>query len=673
MDKKLWLIMAIFFGFLALSGPAQAQTIRVPMLVVPAEDKAEPLKLSAIKTEVRIFGYLAETRMTMTFFNPNHRVMAGDLNFPLPEGATVSGYALDVNGVMVDGVVVEKHKGRQVYEKIVRQGIDPGLVEWVKGNNFKTRVYPILPRGSRTVMVSYISELIHDSKGTSYHLPLDFKDPVDEFSLRVEVVKPAAKPIIQQGELVNFSFEKWRDSYVAETTLKNKALTKDLIVALPEVERQKILVEKDSGGEYYFIINDVPKLPNGEKARPERKSPQRIVIFWDASGSRGKSDHKRELKILEKFLAQLRDKTVSVDLVLFRNEAEKAERFAIEKGNSEKLIANLSAVEYDGGTQMGCLNPETSPETPDFYLLFSDGLSNFGKEEPTGFKAPIYAISEDSSTNHSFLRYLALQTGGEYFNLNRLDDTAILPRIGISSLSFISATSESAGAADTYPKASQPVIGRFALAGKLNTEKTKITISYGIGGKALKTVEYEISRADAPEGNLLRLFWAQKKIEELQIFQKRNEKELVAVGQEHGLVTPGTSLIVLESLQQYVEHKIAPPTFLPDMRTRYFTLIQDQQRKEQTRVASKLDQAVAMWQKRVDWWNTAFKYSEDFKYKAKEERAMNERVHPRALDNGHAYGTPSSQPARGALPSTPETSPNGRRPRGLSRFCRGPA
>ena len=45
--------------------------------------------------------------------------MEGDLYFPLPEGATVSGYALDIEGRMIDGVAVEKHKGRQVFENIV--------------------------------------------------------------------------------------------------------------------------------------------------------------------------------------------------------------------------------------------------------------------------------------------------------------------------------------------------------------------------------------------------------------------------------------------------------------------------------------------------------------------------------------------------------------------------
>ena len=232
--------------------------------MVAGEEKAEALKLSAVKIEVVVLGYLAETKMTMTFYNPNNRVLAGDLYFPLPEGATVSGYGLDVGGAMVDGVVVEKQKGRQVYEKIVRQGIDPGLVEWVKGNNFKTRVFPIPVHGTRTVMVRYISELIQDPKGTCYHLPLNFKDPVAEFSLRVEVLKAASKPVVKQCDLSNFNFAKWRDSYVADTESRMQTLTKDIVIALPEIEREKVLVEKGDDGQYYFLINDFPTIPANE-------------------------------------------------------------------------------------------------------------------------------------------------------------------------------------------------------------------------------------------------------------------------------------------------------------------------------------------------------------------------------------------------------------------------
>ena len=66
----------------------------------------------------------------------------------------------DINGVLIESVAVAKEKARVVYEKIVRQNIDPGLIEWTQGNNFKTRVFPIPAQGSRTIKVSYVSPLL---------------------------------------------------------------------------------------------------------------------------------------------------------------------------------------------------------------------------------------------------------------------------------------------------------------------------------------------------------------------------------------------------------------------------------------------------------------------------------------------------------------------------------
>ena len=146
----LWMILSVVSAF--------GQEIQPPVLVVRGDNKKEvPLRITQVEIETDIVGFLSETTMTMVFYNPNDRQMEGNLHFPLPEGSTIGGYALDVNGVMVEGVAVEKQKARISFEKEVRKGIDPGIVEWVKGNQFQTRVYPIPAKGTRTVAVSYVT------------------------------------------------------------------------------------------------------------------------------------------------------------------------------------------------------------------------------------------------------------------------------------------------------------------------------------------------------------------------------------------------------------------------------------------------------------------------------------------------------------------------------------
>ncbi|MBU1537492.1 hypothetical protein KKF84_19410, partial [Myxococcota bacterium] len=170
-----------------------------PVLIVQQKKRSVPLELTRLDIKATVIGHLSRTTMTMTFYNANSQAHEGDLYFPLPEGATVSGYALDANGRMVEGVVVDKDQGRQVFETEVRKGIDPGLVEWTKGRNFKTRIFPIPARGSRTVSVSYVADVDHTANGDTYRIPLAFRKKIKAFSIRVEVVKAASKPLIQSG------------------------------------------------------------------------------------------------------------------------------------------------------------------------------------------------------------------------------------------------------------------------------------------------------------------------------------------------------------------------------------------------------------------------------------------------------------------------------------------
>ena len=219
--------------------PATDTPRRPVLLVREGEEPSRPIALEAADYAVTVAGLVARTRVTLTFRNDMPRVLEGEFVYPLPEGAVLSGFALDVAGQMMDGVVVEAQRARVAFETEVRKGIDPGLVEWVRGNNFRTRVWPVPARGRRTVRLEYISELVDRADGSSreasYELPLRFGTTIDQFSLRVEVVRTDLAPVVRSG-LANFAFAQWQDRYVAEATRTNVS-PDDLVIALPRVPR----------------------------------------------------------------------------------------------------------------------------------------------------------------------------------------------------------------------------------------------------------------------------------------------------------------------------------------------------------------------------------------------------------------------------------------------------
>jgi len=72
---------------------------------------ATPSALSAtapVFSAAPSFLNIASTRYTMVFKNRTDRTLEGELTFPLPDGRTITHYALDINGRMRDAVPVEK-------------------------------------------------------------------------------------------------------------------------------------------------------------------------------------------------------------------------------------------------------------------------------------------------------------------------------------------------------------------------------------------------------------------------------------------------------------------------------------------------------------------------------------------------------------------------------------
>jgi len=131
---------------------------RPPRLELPVPARL-PVRLDALSIETEIHGTQAMTRVELGFFNPNERVLEGELQFPLLDGQRVVGLAMDVDGRLREAVPVEKARGRQVFENVIRQRIDPALLEQTRGNNYKLRVYPIPANGAKRVVFRILETL----------------------------------------------------------------------------------------------------------------------------------------------------------------------------------------------------------------------------------------------------------------------------------------------------------------------------------------------------------------------------------------------------------------------------------------------------------------------------------------------------------------------------------
>ncbi|MFH1808975.1 MAG: DUF2135 domain-containing protein, partial [Pseudomonadota bacterium] len=502
---------------------------------------------------------------------------------------------------------------------------DPGLIEWTKGNNFRTRVYPLPPKGTRTVRVRYVSELAQSASGLRYLLPVATGKDLEELNLRVEVQGAEGAPSSSWSG-PKLSFKKSGSSYLAATTLRKGGVSAQLVVDVPARPGSQVLVEENPEGQVVFCVRSAVSDPRDVAAR-RAIVPRRMTVLWDVSRSRGTGDHARELEFLQKYLASLPGR-VEVELVPFHYATEKAQRFTVERGDSKALLVALREIVYDGGTQLSSMAPPVGQASPDLYLLFSDGLSNIGSELAQGFKAPLYAISVGSGNNTALLDQIARASGGQQFNLDRVAMKDVLGAIGVATFSFLSSEAPAVDVGHVYPRTSTPVQGAFALSGQLRGQRAQLAIRYGVAGKVLREDKVVVERKSAVKGTLLTRFWAQQQLGELLVSPKRNREAMVALGKRFGLVTPATSLIVLESLDQYVTHQIEPPASLPEMRTQYLAQAAQQRSLEEQQKQEKLTRILELWQQRVQWWEAVYKYPKNFRYG--EESSKKSLAQPRA-------------------------------------------
>src|SRR6185295_19396319 len=142
--------------------------------------------------------------------------------------------------------------------------------------------------------------------------------------------------------------------------------------------------------------------------------------------------------------------------------AEPVETFRIANGDWRALRRALEATIYDGATNLGAFVPEDAPGE---YLLFSDGLGNFGDESLPETRVPLYAISSALQANPAWLQHVAHRSGGRYLDLSAESPPAAAEKLLNAHERVLSVSSD--GAVQLKVISPYPRNGKLAVAGVL--------------------------------------------------------------------------------------------------------------------------------------------------------------------------------------------------------------
>ncbi|MHB1310021.1 MAG: VIT domain-containing protein, partial [Limisphaerales bacterium] len=110
-------VMALADGFILVPDPGPGPLPmplprpRPPHFHPPPRTFA-PLEVTFHQVQVRIRDQVAVTTVDQEFLNPNDRQLEGTYLFPVPKGAQIDKFSMDVNGKPVDAELLSADKAR---------------------------------------------------------------------------------------------------------------------------------------------------------------------------------------------------------------------------------------------------------------------------------------------------------------------------------------------------------------------------------------------------------------------------------------------------------------------------------------------------------------------------------------------------------------------------------
>ena len=586
-------------ALLASVGGAMAQKTVLPEVKVRGQYNANPMQLQELSMDILVMGQTAVTTMEMTFYNPNDRVMEGEFEFPLSNGQEVSRFALDIDGKLREGVVVDKALGRQAFEDIARRNVDPGLLEKTEGNNFRARVYPMPAQGVRRILIAFEQELSQKDGRDFYFLPIASGVKLKHFKLRTEVVSRMVKADIENTLQLNFGQS--RNSYISEVKKDNYTLDKNIGLTFPKIDKPQLLTATKGIDSYLYGNIALEK-----QSLREKEKPKSIGILWDCSSSSQKRDFAKEFALLDAYFKEIKE--VKVALTTFHIRSSAAIPFKVENGNWQELRQYLEKLMYDGATDPQAM---LFPPESDEYFLFSDGIFNF-RDKNFDFTrligqlhAPVNVVSSQLVANMDKLQYLSGATGGSFINLNTQEVSQAVKALQYQAFQVLDYKVKKGNVVNLYPQKGTLVGENFTFSGYLNSEDATLVVSLGYPNKVIVEKELTFSKntaASDEEFALLRRVWAEKKIAQLRR-EGAESKAIDVVGRRYGIVTEGNSLIVLETVEDYVRYQITPPKELEQEYNKLSSEINSEKMEEQKQA---LELAIELSKEQTSWWQTSY-------------------------------------------------------------------
>ncbi len=579
-------------GLLALTPALAAQVDPIRPPVHPSTGRivprlAEPIHTELARIQVSIQDGTATTEIRQVLRNRGPRPAEATWVLPLPDGAAVDGFTMTMGGEPVESEILDAGKARGIYERIVRQMRDPGLLEYMGYGCLRARVFPVPPQGTTEVTVRYRQRLAETAGLMRYAFPvralaLACGRVPDSVSLDVKIesrrpLKAVFSPL--QGVDVSRT-----DDHHARASLElaGGALpTRDLELfhsVSTEAFGLDFLPWRQQGRPGHFLLAVTPR---HEWAEPE--GTQRVVQFViDTSGSMQGEKIAQARRALQFFLGSLRP-TDWFNVVPFSTEARPFFPMPVPADEAHRGQASerIDLIEARGGTNIeSALGFALSHALPEKHVegtryvpitvFLTDGLPTIGETDVErllkGFRTAdmsesrVFVFGVGDDVNTKLLDRVAQDGRGDRSYVRpgqdlEIETSALFDKLSHPVLTDVELVFDGIQVTDLQPARLPDLFkgSRLTVAGRYHGEGAKAIRLRGLVDGQQKEFVYETTfPAEAGEHDFVPVLWAERHVAALLDAIRLNgaDPELVAevrrLGQEFGLATPYTSHLIVE-------------------------------------------------------------------------------------------------------------------------------
>jgi hypothetical protein len=527
------------------------------------------LGLRKYHVDVHVEDGFARTTIDQTYFNQTNSRLEGTFCFPLPPDASLSRLAMYVDGRRTEGGMVERDYGRQVYERILYRQKDPALLEWIDGSTFKMRVFPLEPRQEKRIVLAYTQKLPVLYGQLSYRFPAGHSlDSVREFSARVRVKSGAGLDWSSPSHVFKASAE--GGDLLLDCAEKNARVNRDVVLALSEAQAPEVRFSAaEQEGAKYLMLRYRPEL-QGLKERQRRD----WIFLFEASGDRDPLLARTQIEIVRGLLAQANpEDTFQVLTANTRVARFQEQPVPVTADRVQQAIEFLERAHLIGALDLGqafALQTRLAGNSANAWLVHvGSGIAAMGERRDAELVQRLpggihyVGVGVGKRYNRSLMKRAAEQTGGYFTQIN--------PDEAVSWRAFeLAATLDTPRLLDVRVEdrdgrviflpferllAQGEELAAVARLGAGNLLPKAVTVRGSLNGQPFTS---ELAVKDvAARADYLPRTWAKLEIDRLLAEDAAKHKDaIVALSKAMYVMTPFTSLLVLENEEMYQQYKV---------------------------------------------------------------------------------------------------------------------